>query len=68
MLYRWLARTVYPLMLQIPNDIAARFEMAMGGGGVGNVMRPHLRKWLRLSKRSKRGATLSHHSATSYKG
>ena len=35
-------------MLQIPDDIAARFELAMGASAVGDAVRPHLWKWLRF--------------------
>ncbi|MGB5834150.1 MAG: hypothetical protein WBG92_19490 [Thiohalocapsa sp.] len=35
-------------MLRVPDEVVARFEAAMGAGGVGDAERPHLRKWFRF--------------------
>jgi hypothetical protein len=34
-------------MLQIPEDVAERFETALQGARIADALRPHLRKWLR---------------------
>ena len=34
-------------MLQIPEDVAERFESALQGARIADPLRPHLRKWLR---------------------
>jgi hypothetical protein len=34
-------------MLQIPEDVAARFETALQGVRITDALRPHLRQWLR---------------------
>jgi len=34
-------------MLQIPEDVAARFETALQGARITDALRPHLRQWLR---------------------